>query len=363
MTTSPPSAPVVDFARLERPRVLIVALSGIGNLLMASPLFRALKASNKDAEITVLVAPRGTADVLERNADISQIFHGRPKPNVREWFGTVQTLQRQQYTVGIITYPGQLIMSASLTYFGNVRYRVGHRYTYHFLQNTHLFLNAPVAIQPVHDVPQNCALLKPLGIHLDAAQARYAFPLAQEDHGAAESFLQKHNLTNQRLIGFHPGTHTDMTYKRWPAERWADLGQQLARTYDANILLFGGPEEQELRKQIAASLDPKHTILVDLPLRVAAAVIRHCLFFVSNDSGLMHVAVSQNIPTFGLFGPTDEQRTAPWGPHGHVIRARGTKPTYTLRILPNIRQQQQTDPSLLALSVEMVLEVIQRSVQ
>lgn len=82
------------------------------------------------------------------------------------------------------------------------------------------------------------------------------------------------------------------------------------------------------------------------------------MFFVSNDSGLMHVAVSQKVPTFGLFGPTDERRIAPWGPYGHIIRAEGTKPTYDVHALKTVRKRREADASLLALDVNAVMQHI-----
>src|SRR5688572_9843645 len=172
-------------------RILIVALSGIGNLLMQTPMIRALKRARPDAEISVLVAPRGTSEVIEQNADISTIFQGKPKPSLREWLGIVWTFQRQKFDVGIVTYPGQLIMSASILRYGSIPHRIGHRYTYHFLRNTGLFLNKPVEIDPVHDVVQNLNLLKPLGIKVDPRNAQYEFPLPPEDLRSAETFLEQ----------------------------------------------------------------------------------------------------------------------------------------------------------------------------
>jgi ADP-heptose:LPS heptosyltransferase len=55
-----------------------------------------------------------------------------------------------------------------------------------------------------------------------------------------------------------------------------------------------------------------------LTLRQTAALIARCKMFVSNDSGLMHVAALSGVPTVGVFGPTDDTRTAPWG-KGHLV--------------------------------------------
>jgi ADP-heptose:LPS heptosyltransferase len=72
----------------------------------------------------------------------------------------------------------------------------------------------------------------------------------------------------------------------------------------------------------------------------------------------MHVAVSQKVSTFGLFGPTDETRTAPWGPFGHVIRAANTSPSYNVARLRQIKKNRNADPSLLALDVNTVFDRI-----
>ncbi len=357
------------FARLERPRVLILALSGIGNLLMASPLFRALQNANPTAEIDLVVSSRGTKGVIEANPRIRQVFVGSAKPSFSAFRKLVATVRQERPTIGIVTHPGQLITSAGLLFFSRIPRRIGHRYSWMMLRNSSFLLTDPVSLLPLpplehalstriaHDVVQNLQLLEPLGITPDPFAARYEFPLTTDDRARADAWLMKHTLGNRTLIGMHPGSHGDLAYKRWPAERFAALGDQLAASHNASFLVCGGTEEQTLKTEVSARMRAR-SVVVDTPLRVTAALIARCAFFVSNDSGLMHIAASQNIPTFGLFGPTDERRTAPWGPHGHVIRAAGTQPTYEVSRLQRLRGQRGTDPSLLALSVDAVIKHI-----
>lgn len=349
---------MTPFSELERPRVLIIAMAGIGNVLMQSPVLTRLKEVNPRVETTVLVAARGTAEVLERNADISAIFRGNPKPSLREWTGMTAAVRRGRFDIGIVTYPGQRITSSSVLSFGGVPVRIGHRYSLLFRKESGVFLSHALPVRPVHDVAQNLQLLEPLGIPVDLASARYAFPLAREDREAAAEFLRKRDLGETPLIGIHPGAHGDMGYKRWPPERWSELGQRLAEHYGATILIFGGPEERVLKAEIWKTIGRERAVDVELPLRATAALIRYCRFFVSNDSGLMHVAVSQGVPTFGLFGPTDERRTAPWGPSGFVIRATGAQPTYDVTLRKVLKKRQETDPTLLALMVDDVFQRI-----
>ena len=211
-----------------------------------------------------------------------------------------------------------------------------------------------------HDVVQNLRLLEPLGIAADLKTARYEFPLTPDDRAEADAWLAKHTLGNRTLIGLHPGSYGDLAYKRWPAERFAELGDLLSATHDATVLVFGGSEEHQIKSEVAARMHAP-SVIVEVPLRVTAALIARCVCFVSNDSGLMHLAVSQSIPTFGLFGPTDERRTAPWGPYGHVIRAADTAPTYDVHRQSHNREQ-TSDPSLLALPTEIVFDQVSQVV-
>lgn len=348
------------------PRVLLVSLSGIGNLLMATPMLRALRETNPTARTDVLVAPRGTAEVLTQHPRVQQVLLGQPKPSFRQWVGSVQNLQRRRYDVGIVTHPGQLIASSSVLFFGTVRRRIGYRYAWGPLQHTRLFLSIGLDLRDhtrleltdrsAHDVVQNLRLLEPLGIHVDPKSARYDFHLREDDHERAETWLRDRDLLDVPIIGFHPGAHADLAYKRWPVDRWVALGDALADGTGSHLLIFGGPTEDALVRNVCDTLRAPATP-VGLSLRVAAALAARCQFFVSNDSGLMHVAASQSVPTFGLFGPTDERRTAPWGPRGHVIRTAGTEPTYDVVRFRSVRGR-ETDPSLLALSVNAVLDAL-----
>lgn len=350
--------------------MLVVALSGIGNLLMASPLFRALTDAYPTAEIDILVAPRGTRDVVEGFLGIRTILLGKPKPSFIEWRALVRRIRRERYDVGIVAYPGQLVMSASLLFFGGVRRRIGHQYNWQALRNTGLFLTDAISVRPhqdlpltdrsAHDVVRNLDLLRPIGITPDpqnpehgTGKVGYEFQLSPDDRDQADRWIGEQSLQGTPLIGIHPGAHRDLGVKRWPVDRWAALGDRLAAHHDARVLVFGGADERALVSTVCEKMRTS-PLKVDVPLRTAAALMARCAFVVSNDSGLVHVAVSQRVHTFGLFGPTDERRTAPWGPFGHVVRAPGTQPNTVAGASMSKQTNVGPDPSLLALSVEQV---------
>jgi len=306
----------------KNPKILVLALSGIGNLLMATPVFRLLKEKWAGCKLTVIVAPRGTKEVLAHNPFVSEIWVEDIKYPLIKRFALIKKIRKGNFDLGIITYPGQSIESAEYLYFGKVKRRIGHQYRYRFLKHLEFLLTDALPVAKIHDVEQNLQLLKSLGITHEKEKTHLDFFLDEESKKKAQSFLQKNNLLGKKLIGFHPGSAANMAYKRWEIEKFAQLADKLSKKYQATSLIFGGKEESPIKEKMQ-KLMSSPALLVDKNLTTTAAIIKNCFLFISNDSGLMHVAVSQNVPTFGIFGPTDFYRTSPWGKFGHVIKKQG----------------------------------------
>ncbi len=122
-------------------------------------------------------------------------------------------------------------------------------------------------------------------------------------------------------IAFAPGAkHWN---KRWPAENYIQLGQELSKR-GYKIVIFGSKDEAALGDEIAAAVP--HTInecgkyeLHELPDALAA-----CALFIGNDSGLMHIAAATGIPTTAIYGPTvREFGFMPRNENVHILQVDG----------------------------------------
>ena len=85
---------------------------------------------------------------------------------------------------------------------------------------------------------------------------RWNFHFLPSDHDFADSFLKRKNIRKDDLIiGFHPGSATlkNQANRRWEPEKYAELGRRLIKNNNAKILVFGGPEETELKNDIVES--------------------------------------------------------------------------------------------------------------
>jgi heptosyltransferase-2 len=92
----------------------------------------------------------------------------------------------------------------------------------------------------------------------------------------------------------------------------------LISKYNAKILLFGGPEEYELnsaiKNDISLSIGAESVHIIQMPsLMGSIALMQECKAFISNDSGLMHIAAALQLPQISIFGYTSHIHTAPWG--------------------------------------------------
>jgi heptosyltransferase-2 len=100
--------------------------------------------------------------------------------------------------------------------------------------------------------------------------------------------------------------------KCWDPQRYAALADRLIAAFDAEVLLFGAPQENEMAGRIAQAMEGRAlnltgtTSIGELP-----ALLATCRLFIGNDSGAMHVAGAVGVPVVGIFGPTDPAGTSP----------------------------------------------------
>ena len=118
------------------------------------------------------------------------------------------------------------------------------------------------------------------------------------------------------LVAIHPGAGNEA--KRWGLHRFRELGQ-LWRARGM-LVIVEGPAERGLGESLASEFCADACLARGLPLRLLAAVLRHCRLFVGNDSGIAHLAAGLGLPSVVLFGPTSPVNWAPLGRQVSVLR-------------------------------------------
>jgi ADP-heptose:LPS heptosyltransferase len=132
--------------------------------------------------------------------------------------------------------------------------------------------------------------------------------------------------------------------KAWPAERFAQLAAHLLAPDGplpgGRLMIVGGPEAREAGRAVKLAA-PRGRILSEpgqLDLLETYALLRRARLFIGNEGGALHLAAAAGVPTLGLFGPSDERISGPWGPQARSIRGPRTYQEL-LRIDPSLNHE------------------------
>ena len=334
--------------------ILILSLSGIGNFLMHTPVFAALKQSYPESKITLWAAPRGTKILAHNDSNIDQVLVSpikRPFPLQMHY---MLNLSRHKFDTAFMLSPGQQWKGAANMFLAGIPNRIAHQYP-HLGNNTSDFLltKSMPEKKDLHDIDQNLNLISLIKKTFTHSNTRYHLNIPSTAENKAAAIIAKINRPKKYFVGIHAGSAPDFKWKRWPVNQYLELSQYLVKKHNAHILIFGGPDELALKKQLRTKIGKNQSTIITSDLLTTASVMAHCKLFVSNDSGLMHIAAASGVKTFGLFGPTNEKETGPRGIDSHIIRAPNTKPVYDTET--NFDLGQESHDSLLNLTTSQVI--------
>ena len=306
-------------------RILCMCLSGVGDALTFSPFMRVLKQHRPDVRIDVLVMFRACASLYRSHPSVHTVhFVDFVGQGVFASLRDVLRLRRNRYDAVVAALPANRSEYNIIQVMLGGR-RIGHRYLHYdrvnlnFLKHDWLWEN-----ESVHVVTQNLALLGFFNVPVPTEPVSLHFPLNADDHAGADAWLHGQVAQARRPVGMHPGSATFKNHimKRWPADRFALLARRIVDEWDTHVLVFGTPDEQDIKTAICAQADrPGRVLSVDgTSLRVSAALIARCRMMVSNDSALMHVAAAIGTPVVAIFGYTNARTLHPWNVPHRVVR-------------------------------------------
>jgi heptosyltransferase-2 len=202
------------------------------------------------------------------------------------------------------------------------RSAIGRRWGYASSGRSLLLTNA--IKRPRHGVHQSdyyLTLVRGLGI--DAPAGPPCIAVTEGTRNRAARFLADAGIAAHRtIVGFAPGAAYGHA-KRWPPDRVAQVTARLTNDRGVVCVLVGAAGDREAGREIESSLPPGvHVVnlIGRTDLRLLMGVLGACRAFVSNDSGAMHLAAAVGVPVTAIFGPTNEQATAPIGDHDIILQ-------------------------------------------
>ena len=278
--------------RIQANRILVSRLRFLGDVILTTPLVRRLREVFPDAEICYLTEA-AYAPVLANNPHLDEVLSYPSRPTLGEQIQFYRELRRRHFDLAIDLFGNP--RTAVMTWISGAKIRVGGD----FRGRGKLYnVRIPHSTETTDAISFHFRSLEALGIK--AGDNRTELFLAEAEKRWANDFLRKRKVdTDAPLIGIHPGA--TWPNKRWPVQHFAKLADTLiAEGYQ--VLATQGPGEESIVRELQR-LSPQVNVLPVLPIRQVAAIQRQCQVFVSNDCGIMHLAVAVETPTLGLFGP------------------------------------------------------------
>ena len=297
-------------------RILIIAPNWIGDAVLSLPVVDGCAQFWPEAELTVL-ARAGVAKLFEARESAVRLIRyqrGNGPHRIGNLFEMGWRLRRERFNLALLL-PNSL-SSAMVAWLAGVPERLGYSTDCRGWLLTNRLRDRRKE-RGLHQVDYYLGLLRSLGASQVDRIPR--LPLKEECIEMGLNLLSDMGIDKRELlIGVHPGAAYGET-KRWFSERFGAVLGRLQKS-GRRFLLLGGPGEELIAQQISTIMDrPPIDLVGKTTVAEALALVSMCGLFLSNDSGLMHVAAALNIPQVALFGSTDPQKTAPLNDRAMVI--------------------------------------------
>jgi lipopolysaccharide heptosyltransferase II len=298
--------------------VLCVRLDALGDVLMTTPAFRALKQSHSGRRLTLLTSPAAAALaplLPEIDAciayDAPWMKATAPRADSRPDLAMIEQLRQRHFDAAVIftVFSQNPLPAALLCLLADIPRRLAH-----CRENPYQLLTDWVPEREPeqfirHEVRRQLDLVATIGCH--TTNERLSLRVPPEAIRRVHAILHELGLTSGRpWVLIHPGASAPS--RRYPPERFAEAAELLARQHDLPLIFSGSDCERELIEGIRATIAvPSHSLAGCLSLAELAALIALAPVLITNNTGPAHLAAAVGTPVVDLYAQTNPQHT-PW---------------------------------------------------
>jgi tetraacyldisaccharide 4'-kinase/lipopolysaccharide heptosyltransferase II len=291
-------------------RILVMAPNWVGDAVMSLPVLSGLTRLFPAARITVLAIPT-VAPLFAGQGGVAEVISY--PPGLEKWPTLLGLSGRFELALALPNSFG----SALDLWLSRTPSRLGYAADGRSPLLTTV-LKGRVGLAGLHQVFYYLGLLEAWGPVREFSPPRiHLFP---EEIAAGREILSAGGSDSSGpWVGLAPGAGYGPA-KRWPAERFAALGDLLQTESQARLVLLGGPGDREAAAEVQRRGGARFLNLAGkTTLRQALAILAHLRVLITNDSGLMHAAAALGTPLVAIFGSTDAAATGPFTHRAAII--------------------------------------------
>ncbi|MDQ3755568.1 MAG: lipopolysaccharide heptosyltransferase II [Acidobacteriota bacterium] len=313
-----------SFSARQIERVAVRGVNWVGDAVMTVPALRDLRRLLPDAHITLVT--RRWAEGIFDDADFIDdlLIVDEETGAARSLLHQVRDWRARRFDLAVLlpnSFPPALVAALAC-----VPLRVGHATQHRRRLLTHSF-NVPEWRSERHEVFYYRRIISELEqlLHgtstIAAREPQFQIQVSPARRDEAERMLLARGVDLERpVVVVCPGS-TNSRAKRWPAERYAALADQLIEEADASVVIIGAREELDVTEEVIQQMRHRPVVLTgETNLAETVAVLSVADLLITNDTGPAHIAAALERPTLVIFGPTNPLTTRPFSPAAEIVR-------------------------------------------
>lgn len=282
--------------------ILVRMPNHLGDLIMASAVLKDIRQSFKEAKINLLCLKK-FACFLKKDKNVDEILTFE---NI-----SAKVLKELNFDLGILLTNS--FSSAFMFYKANVNERVGYKKDFRSF-----LLTKKMKLQKEHQVMSYKRLLNLIGIKLSENPPKIF--IDEKDIFSIKNFLKQKGLDlNKKIVSICPFAAYGPA-KCWGEVNFRNLAKKILEDKNISVLFLAEDKNILNVNRMIKNLDRAFNLAGLTSIAELACIIKVSDFFISNDSGPMHIAAALNKKQIAIFGPTDEKITAPFGKENSIIK-------------------------------------------
>lgn len=289
----------------------------IGDVVLTTPAIRAVRQNFPESYLAMMVQPY-TAAVIKNNPHLNEVIIYDKRGKHKTLWGSLKfarALKAKKFDLAFIFHPTNRVNI--ITFLARIPERIGYNRKCGFLLTRKIPDNKYKGEK--HEIEYNFEVLATRGIFPTDKKVEMFLSLDEENF--ATKFLNDSRINRDLpLVAIQPGASCPS--KRWPIERFAEVGKKLMERIPINFVIIGSQEEAPLLRNLQELLPPKAILAQGFSLGNLAAILKYARLFISNDTGPVHIAAALGTPSLVIFGRNQPglspRRWQPWG-NQHII--------------------------------------------
>ncbi|MFH1441206.1 MAG: lipopolysaccharide heptosyltransferase II [Candidatus Omnitrophota bacterium] len=294
-------------------RILIVRTDKIGDVILSTPVIKAMRDNCPDAYIAMMVSPY-TREIVEGSPYLDKVII-YDKDGLHKGWGSscrfIRDLKEYKFDAALILHPTNRVHLIS--YFAAIPRRIGYDRKLSFLLTDKI--KHVKQLGQRHEMDYTLDLVRYLGI--EPGDKKLFMPIKEESEEAARKILNSEGVAlTDKILGIHPAA--SCLSKVWPAVRFSEAADKLVEKYGFKVLIFSGYKDLKLAETVACNMKQKAVNLAGkVTVSQLASLLKRCNLFISNDSGPVHIASAVGTPVISIFGRNQDGLSPKrWGPLG-----------------------------------------------